>query len=201
MSFTAVYTEFKALDVEEGKRLNRPPRIIEYDGWRDEDWSSVPNMEASTLRDLAIVTEDEDYSEYPKREWKVLKGFKTWKITEGVGSDEKVRDAFEDDRTSILGLEYNIERCGIPYGGIDGGWKSLFVAISEYIEPFATYHSPYEHDFADVTDFRDGEESVYYIEVVNGEVYVEEQTFRRTDIEKLVEERDRVADHEFSYPE
>lgn len=126
----------------------------------------------------------------------MLKGFKSWKPTDAFGLDydpdlETLRErieSHEDHREEPLGYVYNMERCGIPYDGLEGAWKDLFAAVSEHTDPFTFYHSPTEHTFADVTDFESGTESVYRVECHDGAVRVEERTFERTETEVLIDE-------------
>jgi|GEM_PF-5678179 len=190
MSYTAVYTEFEALDPETGETKRHAPRILDRDAWRDEDWCTVANMSADTIRSKAVLDTYEDAGAYPTEEWRVIKGFKTWNPRNGVDADKPMREALRDDQTSLLGLEYNLERVGIEYAGLNGVWKDLFVAISEHTEPFACYHSPYEHDFADVTTIADGTDSVYYIEANNGQIRVEEQQFELVERDMRLDEWD-----------
>lgn len=65
--------------------------------------------------------------------------------------------------------------------------EDLFSAVSEHTDPFTFYHSPTEHTFADVTDFEDDTESVYFVECHDGAVRVEERTFERTGTEVLID--------------
>ena len=210
MSFTAAYTELYAIrneEVRSASGLNYHPRILDPEGF-DTVHERV-DVGESTFNRIAITGEEEDHSDYPKQTWETLKGFKSWKPTDTFGIDydpdlsalvKQIKN-HEDYRTGPLGYGYNIERLGVPYDGWDGAWKRFFKEVSKHTEPFAFYHSPIEHKFPDVTDFRDGEETVYYVEVHDGEMYAEEQTFRRTNIEKKIGETERVGSHEFTYPE
>lgn len=210
MSFTSAYTELYAIrneEVRSATELNYHPRILDPEGF-DTVHERV-DVGESTFKRIAITGEEEDHSDYPKQTWETLKGFKSWKPTDAFGIDhdpdlsalvKRIKN-HEDYRTGPLGYGYNIERLGVPYDGWDGAWKRFFKEVSKHTEPFAFYHSPIEHEFPDVTDFRDGEETVYYVEVHDGEMYAEEQMFRRTNIEKKIEETERVGSHEFTYPE
>lgn len=208
MSFTAAYSQLEALDTDEAERLDRPPRITDWEGL--VEWPETRgDLGTDTFRDMMVTDEWTDHDAYPEETWKVLKGFKSWKPSDAFGLDfdpdiEAILseiEGHEDYSTGPLGYGYNMERIGIPYDGEDGFWKVLFKGVSEFTEPFAFYHSPYEHEFPDVTNFRDGAETVYYVECANGQMYAEEQTFRRTNTESIIEEVGRVADHEFTYPE
>lgn len=203
MSFTAAYTELYAIrdgKVRSPSDLNHNPRILDPDGL--DTVHERTDVSESTFRDLVITDEQKDHGEYPTKTWESLKGFKTWKPTDAFGlefgpdRDELVRqiENHEDYRTGPLGYGYNIERLGIPYGGLEGAWKTFFAEVSTHTEPFAFYHSPIEHEFPDITDFRDGEESVYYVECYDGEVYVEEQTFERTGTEVLTDGVERFSE-------
>jgi len=191
MSFTAAYTELESL-AEGGP--SRGVTITDMDGLL-----TVPDsveIDDATFQQMLVTDEWTDHSAYPKETWDVLKGFKSWKPTDAFGLDydpdldtiiKKIK-SHEDYREEPLGYVYNIERCGIPYGGLEGEWKRLFAAVSEHTKPFAFYHSPREHTFADVTDFAEGTESVYYVECHDGAARVEEQTFERTGTEVLLDE-------------
>lgn len=205
MSFTAAYTELYAIrdgEVRSSSDLNYHPRILDPDGF--DALHEHVEMSESALKKNVVKGEEEDHSDYPKQTWETLKGFKTWKPTDAFGLDHdpdmsalvKKIKGHEDYRTGPLGYGYNIERMGVPYGGWDGAWKHFFKEVSKHTEPFAFYHSPYEHEFPDVTDFKGGEETVYYVEVHDGEMYAEEQTFKRTDIETKIEETERAGKHE-----
>lgn len=196
MSFTGVYTELMALDIEEGARMDRHPKVLDWDGL--VEWPEKrTDISTTSFRDMLVVDEWTDRDAYPEETWKVLQGFKSWDPADTFLLDhEPDRDALVEEirrhrsrSDAPLGYSYNMERIGIPYSGEDGFWKSFFEAVSEHTEPFAVYHSPIEHRFPDVTDFQGGEESVYYIEAVDGELYVEEQTFRRTGVEATVNDR------------
>lgn len=208
MSFTAAYSQLVALDTDGGERLDRPPRITDWEGL--VEWPETRgDLGTDTFRDMMVTDEWTDHDAYPEETWKVLKGFKSWKPSDAFGLDfdpdieailSKI-EGHEDYSTGPIGYSYNMERIGIPYDGENGFWKVLFKGVSEFTEPFAFYHSPYEHEFPDVTNFRDGAETVYYVECANGQMYAEEQMFRRTNIEPIVEDVGRIADHDFSYPE
>lgn len=203
MSFTAAYSPLYALDVDAGTRLDRHPRILDWDGlveWPEQRG----DIGADTFRSMLVVDEWTDADAYPEETWKVLEGFKSWTPGDAFLLDH------EPDRNALvetiqrhasrsdapLGYTFNMERIGIPYGGVGGFWRSFFEAVSEHTEAFAVYHSTIENRFPDVTDFAGGEESVYYIEAVDGELFVEEQTFRRTGAEILVGDRDRAVGRE-----
>jgi hypothetical protein len=207
MSFTAAYTELYAIrdgEVQSPSELFTHPRILDRDGF-DTVHENV-DVSESTFKKIAVTGEHEQSAEYPKQTWKTLKGFKTWKPTGAFHLDHdpdldtliKQIESHEDYRTGPLGYGYNIERLGVPYGGWNGAWKRFFKEVSKHTEGFAFYHSPIEHEFPDVTDFKDGKEAVYYVEVQDGEMYAEEQTFRRTNIEKRIEETERVGHHAYS---
>lgn len=210
MSFTAAYTELYAIrdgEVRSPSELNYHPRILNREGF--ETIHEHVEVSESAFKDILVKGEEEELGDYPKQTWETLKGFKTWKPTNAFGLDydpgmdaivKKIKN-HEDYRTGPIGYGYNIERMGVPYGGWNGAWKRFFKEVSKHTEPFAFYHSDREHEFPDVTDFHSGEEVVYYVEVHDGEMYAEEQTFRRTNIEKKVEETERVGQHEFTYPE
>lgn len=200
MSFTAAYSELMALDVDAGERLGRNPRI--QDRGALLEWPETRgDISTDAFQKMLIVEDWTDRDAYPTQTWKVLCGFKTWLPSNAFHlsadtSPDAVVDTILGHETrseSPLGYTYNMERIGIPYGGIEGFWKTMFEAVSEHTEPFAVYHSPIRNRFPDVTDFQGGEESVYYIEAVDGELYVEEQTFRRVAADPLVDDRDRVA--------
>lgn len=205
MSFTAAYSEFMALDVDAGERLDRNPKVLDWDAlveWPEQRG----DIGEKTFRRMLVTEEWTDRGAYPEETWKVLKGFKSWRPKDAFGLDhdpdcDALVDTIRRHETrseSPLGYTFNMERIGIPYGGSDGFWRSFFEAVSEHTEAFAVYHSPIKHRFPDVTDFQDGKESVFYIEGVDGDLYVEEQTFQRVDIEAVVEDRDRVAGGEVS---
>jgi len=210
VSFTVAYTQLHAIrdgEVEQSSRVRGHPRILDPEGF-----STVHkhiDMSSSTFEDIVIKGEEEDHGDYPKQTWETLKGFKTWKPEGAFGlrHDPEMSDlvkkieSHEDYRTGPLGYGYNIERLGIPYGGWEGQWKRFFKEVSKHTEPFAFYQSDREHEFPDVTDFSTGKEIVYYIEVDDGEMYAEEHTFRRTNVAKKVEDKERVGEHEFTYPE
>lgn len=208
MSFTAAYTELYAIrdgEVRSPSDMNYHPRILDPNGF--EKISENVEMSESAFENNVVKGEEEDHTDYPKQTWETLKGFKTWKPESAFGLDydpdreaivKKIR-SHEDYRTGPLGYSYNIERMGVPYDGWDGAWKRFFKEVSRHTEPFAFYHSDREHEFPDVTDFQDGKEIVYYVEVHDGEMYAEVQTFRRTNIEKKIEETERVGHHEFTY--
>lgn len=205
MSFTAAYTELYAVrdrEVRSPAGLNSHPRILDPEGFGTVH--KHVDIAESTFQKMAVKGEEEDHSDYPKQTWETLKGFKSWKPKDAFGLDhdpdmsdlvKKIKD-HEDYRTSPLGYVYNIERVGVPYGGWDGEWKRFFKEVSKHTEPFAFYHSPYEHEFPDVTDFKSGEETVYYVEVHDGEMYAEKQTFKRTGFEPKVQEVEKTGTHE-----
>lgn len=210
MSFTAAYTELYAIrdgEVRSPSELNYHPRILDPDGFNTVH--EHVEMSESSFKKNVVTGEEEDHGDYPTQTWETLKGFKTWKPTDAFGLDHdpdmgalvKKIKGHEDYRTGPLGYGYNIERMGIPYGGWNGAWKHFFKEVSNHTEPFAFYHSDREHEFPDVTDFQSGKEIVYYVEVHDGEMYAEEQTFRRTNVEPEIEEVERVGQHEFTYPE
>lgn len=192
MSFTAAYTELESL-ADDGPR--RGVKIHDYDGLL----SAVGTLDIreSTFKSMLVTDEWTDHTEYPKETWDVLKGFKSWKPSDAFGLEydpnvdalRKKIEGHEDHRTGPIGYGYNIERCGIPYGGENGVWRDLFTRVSEYTDPFAVYHSPLEHEFPDVTDINaDEPATVYYIECHDGELYLEERTFELTGTEVLVDE-------------
>jgi len=204
MSFTARYTELYAIrdgEVCSASELNYHPRILNPDGFETVHEST--DVSESTFRKIAVKGEEEDHSDYPKQTWETLKGFKSWKPTDAFGLDhdpdmsallKRIKN-HEDYRTGPLGYGYNIERVGIPYGGWGGAWKCFFKEVSKHTEAFAFYHSPIEHEFPDVTDFREGEETVYYVEAQNGELYAEEQTFERVSTEAKISEVEKIGRH------
>lgn len=210
MSFTAAYTELHAIrdgEVRSPHELNYHPRILDPEGF--ETIHEHVEMSESSFNKNVVKGEEEDHTDYPTQTWETLKGFKTWKPTDAFGLHHdpdmsalvKKIKGHEDYRTGPLGYGYNIERMGVPYGGWNGAWQGFFKEVSKHTEPFAFYHSDREHEFPDVTDFQSGKEVVYYVEVQNGEMYAEEQTFRRTNVESKIEEVGRVGEHQFTYPE
>jgi hypothetical protein len=196
MSFTAAYTDFRVLrdgEVRSPYEHDSHPHILDPEGL-DSVHDRVEMSESAFQQNL-ITGEVTDHSAYPTRTWTVLKGFKTWTPTDAFlhrdidkqGLVERIKR--HEDRTSPpLGYCYNIERMGIPYGGLQSEWKRLFCAVSEHTEPFAVYHSPREHSFPDVTDFERGMETVYYAEFDEGDAYVEERTFEQTETEVLCDD-------------
>jgi hypothetical protein len=203
MSYTGAYTELKALDVEGGEQLDRNPRILDWDAL--VEWPETRgDIGTESFREMLVVDEWTDKDSYPTETWKILKGFKSWTPADQFQLD------FDPDREALveeiekhrdwgeapLGYVFNIERVAIKYNGHDGIWKPLFRAVSEATEPFSVYHSSTSSGFPDVTDFEDGKESVYYIEAVDGELYVEEQQFQHVGADRIVEDRDRVVGRE-----
>lgn len=192
MSFTAAYTELESL-AEGGP--HRGVTITDRDGLM-----SVPeglDIQESTYKSMLVTDEWTDHTAYPTETWDVLMGFKSWKPTDAFGLEHdpdvnalrKRIEGHEDYRKGPLGYGYNIERCGIPYGGVNGVWRDLFTRVSEHTEPFALYHSPVEHEFPDVTEIdADEPATVYYIECDDGDLYLEERTFELTATDVLVDE-------------
>lgn len=205
MSFAAAYTELYAIrdgEVWTPSMVNYHPRILDLDGF-DTIHEHVDMSDAAFKKNV-VKGEEEDLGDYPKQTWETLKGFKTWKPGDAFGLEHdpdmhalvEMIQNHEDYRSGPLGYSYNIERMGVPYGGWDGAWKDFFKEVSKHTEPFAFYHSDRELAFPDVTDFQSGEEVVYYVEVHDGEMYAEEQTFRRAVVKPKIEETDRVGHHE-----
>ncbi len=191
MSFTSAYSELRALVNDEP--ADRPPRILDRDGFNDVP--SHVEMSESTFEKISVLGEETDQTEYPERTWETLKGFKThtpagtFLLDLDIDTEDIVQriKSQEDRERAPLGYWYNIERMGISYGGIDGEWRYFFAEISRHTEPFAFYHSSQKVRFPDLTDFADGEETVYYIECDDGDLYAEEQTFERTSTEVLID--------------
>jgi hypothetical protein len=192
MSFTAAYSPLFVLPEGEDPR-DRSPRILDRDGF--DSVSDQIDLSESTFQKICILGDEDDYSEYPPRTWETLQGFKTWTpsdafLDRGIDKQGLVQriERHEDRASSPLGYTYNIERMGIPYGGLHGEWKRLFQAVSDHTEPFGVYHSPHEHSFPDVTDFAEGTETVYYAEFDDGAAYIEERTFEQTETEVLCDD-------------
>lgn len=204
MSFTAAYSELFALDINAGELTDENPRILDREGF--ESVHERVDVSESTFLSSAITAEETDDSEYPPKTWTILKGFKSFTPADAfLLAHDPDRDALvskienhEDRSSAPLGYTYNIENVGIPRGGMEGAWKTLFAEVSRHTEPFAFYHSPVKHAFPDVTDFADGTSSVYYVECEDGDVYAEEQAFARVDCGKLIQERERTADHRYA---
>lgn len=204
MSFTATYSNLRRIEdgeVHYDSMNSGFPRILDRDGFR-----SVPervDIGADTFERIAITGELEENS-YPKQTWDVLKGFKSWTPRDAFSVEHT--DSYDDlveqigghlhYRSAPLGYVFNIERMGIPYGGLEGTFKIFFEEVSKHTDPFAFWHSPVEHDFPDVTDFDDGTASVYYCEAHDGDLYVEEQSFARTGTEPLLTDAEPVGSHE-----
>lgn len=202
MSFTVRYSELRAIRDGEVLQRRQAPRITDPEGF--ETVPEHTEVAESTFREMAIKGEETDRGSYPTETWESLKGFKTWKPADAFSLDyddpegvvETIRSDHEDYRTGPLGYGYNIERLGPPYGGIEGAWREFWSAVSEHTEPFVMYVSPIEHEFADVTDFDDGTETVYYVEAHNGALYVERQHFARVRCEPLVTEAAKASQHD-----
>jgi hypothetical protein len=192
MSFTAAYSPLFVLPDDEAPR-DRSPRILDRDGF-----DTVPDqldLSESTFQTITVLGEETDHSEYPSQTWETLQGFKTWTpadafLDRNIDKQALVQriERHEDRASSPLGYTYNIERMGIPYGGLNGEWKRLFQAVSDHTEPFGVYHSPHEHSFPDVTEFDTGAETVYYAEFDDGAAYIEERTFEQTETEVLCDD-------------
>ncbi|WP_264556709.1 hypothetical protein [Halocatena marina] len=194
MSFTAAYSGLFALDTD-GESLERPPRILDRD--RFEMVSEQVDLSEAAFQSMRVLGEETDQSTYPTQTWTTLKGFKTHTpadtlLDTGTSTSnnphalvERIK-RHEDRDAAPLGYCYNIERMGIPYGGLHGEWQALFCAVSEYTEPFGLYHSPREYSFPDLTEFEDGPETVYYAEFDVGIAYIEERTFEHTATEVLL---------------
>jgi len=191
---TSPTLEFKAYDPETDSVGGRPPRILDIDGF--EALHEVTDISEETLNQIAITDEQEDYSEYPQRTWKVLRGCKSWRPADRFNLDhasekeyvfERIRD---DDRLdeAPLGYTFNIERVGIAQEGEDGYWRDFFSTVSEYTQPFQFYASARVNSFPDVRDFDDGSEVVYVVTCVDGDLRVQKEEFERTSSETIVDE-------------
>lgn len=103
-----------------------------------------------------IVTgQRKDHSEYPAREYDVLKGFKTWTPADAFGLEfepdkrkivEKI-ESHEDYRTGPIGYGYNIERFGLAYGTSQDEFLRFWSEVSRCTEPFVVWHSTIQHEF------------------------------------------------------
>jgi len=163
-----------------------------------ERWEEVKeavSIDADTLDDNAVIQEEKEYGEYPTKEYKVLKGFKTWKPHHLLGLEyaddaneflnqmkKQCREIWIDHETGGLGFNYNIERFGIPYGTGEAEIAEFFAAISLATDPFVVWHSPIEHNFPDLSmmDRNDkDEEIVYRIECRDGDSTIYEVTYQQ----------------------
>lgn len=201
MSKTCVYSELEALDVGAGESLDRAPKILDWDSLKA--WGETRSeFSAETFENLLVTEGWTDREAYPEETWKLLHGFKTWKPADAFlfGRDPDL-DAImntlskhETRSSGPTGYSYNIKSVGVCYEGKDGLWKTMLRDISEYTEPFAVYQSPVKNRFPDVTDFRDGRGSVYYIECVDGGMYAEERTFEQVETDPFVTDIEPVID-------
>ena len=161
-----------------------------------EKWEEVKeavSIDTDTLEDNAVIQEEKEYGEYPTKEYKVLKGFKTWKpknLFVGIWDADnpisqlkkQCRENWIDHETGGLGFKYNIERFGIPYGTGEAEIAEFFATISLATDPFVVWHSPIEHNFPDLSmmDRNDKEEEVVYrIECRDGESTIYEVTYQK----------------------
>lgn len=207
MSYTTAYTPLFRFDAESGEvDRDSNPRVLDPEGL-DTVPSSVSKLGEDTFQSLKIMGEEQDYSTYPKETYKTLKGFKTHKPAGTFGGfrlQQTDKQALVDqirgheDRSSApLGYVFNIERVGIEYGGVEGVWKSLFSEVSRHTDPFAFFQSSRPHSFPDVTEVGSGtDQSVYYVECVEGDVRVEERTVGLVETEVLVDEFDSAEESE-----
>ncbi|WP_226006060.1 hypothetical protein [Natrinema salinisoli] len=153
-------------------------------------------MSESAFRKNIVTDREKDYSEYPIREYDVLKGFKTWKPSDAFALDHnpdkqnltKIIESHEDYRTGPIGYNYNVERFGLAYGTSQSEFFRFWSAVSKCTEPFVVWHSSIEHEFQriDAMD-RDGDDeaTLYRVECRDGEVTLYEVTFERTEEEKI----------------
>lgn len=167
------------------------------------------SIDEETFRRNAILKERDDHSDYPKKTYKHLFGFKTWTVAHCIGITEhngpgdfdtvrelfhRLEDVIEDANkqysTGGLGFVCNIERFGIPYGTDPLEVLEFFATVSRATEPFVLWHSNKEHDFTDLHDMDLNEidsEVVYRIECRNGEAELYEVTYEKVEEEKTAE--------------
>lgn len=188
MSWTVAYSGLRRLDEETRETEERPPHILDLDGFDEVfDIRDIP-------RDLAVTEEREDRSSYPHETYLALHGFRTWQPSSGIEHllEEGCTAEDIDERyrysTYKLGMQYNIERLGMPYESVDGEWSRFFSDISEHTEPFAFYVSPIEDRFPDLTDIGSDGVKCWYVECIDGELKVVKQTYEMVDEEVEVDE-------------
>lgn len=153
-------------------------------------------MSESAFRKNIVTDRRKDHSEYPVREYDVLKGFKTWTPADAFGLEfdpdkRKIVDkieSHEDYRTGPIGYGYNIERFGLAYGTSQDEFLRFWSEVSRCTEPFVVWHSAIEREFQrlDWMDRSDTDEAtVYRVECRDGAVTLYEVTFERTDEEEI----------------
>lgn len=184
---------------DEDNPMNDAPRILDMEKW--EEVKEKVSIDSETLQDNAVIQEKKDYGDYPAKEYKVLKGFKTWKpenLFTGIwDADNPVRELkrhcrnqWIDHETGGLGFSYNIERFGIPYGTGKEIVAGFFATISLATDPFVVWHSPIQHNFPDLSmmDRNDKEEEIVYrIECRNGSAELYEVTYKKHSEEVIAE--------------
>ena len=146
MSFTACYSQLYAF--RDNKIVSSSPRILDFKKFEKNYFSEllIEDYDEEDIKDITIISEETDYSSYPEKKWKVVKGFKTWKL------DEEDLD-IDEGKENLLGLKFNIERFGLAYGTDKEDFLSFFAKLSKYTEPFVVFHSPIEYQFPEVYDY------------------------------------------------
>lgn len=127
MSYTALYGPLRPLDRQQG-RARGGVRVTDRDAL--DAWASL--YDAENILNDAEIEERVDHSTYPRQEWDVLLGFRTWKSQEPTDEHDK----------STLGAYHNIERLGFWYGG---NFTSFWAGLSTATEPFEVFHPAPEH--------------------------------------------------------
>lgn len=126
MSYTAIYSPLKSIE-----RDRWGARIEDLDAWNE--WRDEDGLKGTAYK-KAATREEKGCEEYPRREYDVLYGFRTW--------DRKDAGEYPDYSTSTLGCHFNIERFGYWYGG---EFESFWADLSEFTEPFLFYHPEPEY--------------------------------------------------------
>ena len=124
MGYTGIYSPLKSIE-----RDTPGARIEDINGWKE--WKHKDGLKGTAFR--KSVTRSETLStEYPRREYEVLYGFRTWTR----------EDDHPDHSTSTLGCNFNLERVGYWYGN---KFANFWADLSELTEPFTFYHPEPSH--------------------------------------------------------
>lgn len=181
MSFTAAYSKLRRI-TEEGEIGAKPPKILDWEGFKEEFPESITSMSKNNLMDNAIISEQKDATDYPEKTYKVLYGFKTWKPKHFLRPDDlenlkKFAEMHNDVEGAPLGFTFNIERFGITYlGGPGGEWEEFWKELSKYTEPFCFWHSKVEHKIPNLREIDMREEpEIFYVELKDGSIKVFEK--------------------------
>ena len=158
MSYTGVFSE---CETEKGKN----PIINDLKGLKN-GLRNMPFEYGETLEKL-MVTDDVLTGDYPKKQYKTLRGFRTW----------------DKDK-----CEYsNMERIAYGFQGTHE-WAEIFEVCSKFTEPFFVFHSPIPNDFPNLLNLTIDKENNFVLKGIfdNGKSKITRLIFEKKEVKEVM---------------